>query len=104
MSEPRLIEAASRAGERYGLLRYEPYLELVVDRPKARFSTWYEMFPRSQGTDPNKPATFRQAERRLPGLVDMGFDVVYLPPIHPIGVTNRKGPNNSLGGTRQRAR
>jgi len=98
VEEPRVIEAAERVGERYGLFRYEPYLELVVDRPKARFSTWYEMFPRSQGTDPKKPATFRQAERRLPGLADMGFDVVYLPPIHPIGVTNRKGPNNSLAG------
>ncbi len=99
VEEPRLIEAAARVGERHGMLRYEPYLELIVDRPKARFSAWYEMFPRSQGTDPKKPTTFRQAERRLPGIADMGFDVVYLPPIHPIGVTNRKGPNNSLNGS-----
>ena len=99
IEEPGVIEAAERAGERYGLLRYEPYLEVIVDRPKARFSTWYEMFPRSQTTDPNKPATFREAERRLPAIADMGFDVIYLPPIHPIGVTNRKGPNNALNGS-----
>src|SRR5579872_4171831 len=98
VEEPRVVEAAERAGERFGLARYEPYLELTVDRPKARFSTWYEMFPRSQTTDPNKPATFRDAERRLPAISDMGFDVVYLPPIHPIGKTNRNGPNNSLNG------
>jgi starch synthase (maltosyl-transferring) len=98
VEEPRLVEAAERAAERYGLARYEPYLELIVDRPKARFSTWYEMFPRSQTTDPGKPATFRDAERRLPAIADMGFDVVYLPPIHPIGKTNRKGPNNLLNG------
>ncbi len=96
IDEPRLIETAERVGERDGLVRYENYLELVADRPKARFSTWYEMFPRSQTTDPNRPATFRDAERRLSAIADMGFDVVYLPPIHPIGVTNRKGPNNTL--------
>jgi starch synthase (maltosyl-transferring) len=99
VEEPRLVEAAERAAERFGLARYEPYLEVIVDRPKARFSTWYEIFPRSQGSDPNKPATFREAERRLSAVADMGFDVVYLPPIHPIGVTNRKGPNNSLNGS-----
>ena len=99
LSEPRLLEVAERAAERYGLARHEPYLEVIVDRAKARFSTWYEMFPRSQGTDPSKPTTFREAERRLPGISDLGFDVVYLPPIHPIGVTNRKGPNNSLSGS-----
>jgi starch synthase (maltosyl-transferring) len=98
VEEPDFVEAATRAGERQGLARHEPYLELIVDRPKARFSTWYEMFPRSQGVDPNKPTTLREAERRLPALADMGFDVVYLPPVHPIGVTNRKGPNNSLNG------
>ncbi len=99
VEEPRLIEVAERVGERHGMLRYEPYFELIVDRPKARFSAWYEMFPRSQGTDPKRPTTFREAERRLSGIADMGFDVVYLPPIHPIGVTNRKGPNNSLNGS-----
>jgi starch synthase (maltosyl-transferring) len=98
VEEPALVEVAERVGERAGLVRFEPLLEVTVDRPKARFSAWYEMFPRSQGTDPAKSATFRDAERRLPAIADMGFDVVYLPPIHPIGITNRKGPNNALNG------
>jgi starch synthase (maltosyl-transferring) len=76
--------------------RYRHSLELIVDRPAARFGGWYEIFPRSQGTDPTRSATFREAETRLPAIADMGFDVVYLTPIHPIGLTNRKGPNNTL--------
>ncbi len=73
-------------------------LPLVVDRERARFGAWYELFPRSQGPDPGKPVatTFAEAEWRLPGIAAMGFDVVYLPPIHPIGRTNRKGRNNTL--------
>jgi len=71
-------------------------LQISVDRPCALYSTWYEMFPRSQGRELGKPATLRQAAERLPALRAMGFDVVYLPPIHPIGLTHRKGPNNSL--------
>jgi len=97
-NETEIAAAAERAGERYGLTRFEPLLELVVDREKARFGTWYEMFVRSQGVEPGKPGTFRDAERRLPELRDLGFDVVYLPPIHPIGHTNRKGPGNALNG------
>ncbi len=75
-----------------------PELPLVVDRERARFGAWYELFPRSQGRDPKKPkaTTFAEAEWRLPDIAAMGFDVVYLPPIHPIGRTNRKGRNNSL--------
>jgi len=69
---------------------------IVVDRPAAQFAAWYEMFPRSQGTKKGEHATFRNAERSLPRLADLGFDVVYLPPIHPIGHTLRKGRNNSL--------
>jgi starch synthase (maltosyl-transferring) len=98
VSETSISVAAERVGERSGLTRFEPLLELVVDREKARFGTWYEMFVRSQGTDPGKPGTFRDAERRLPELRDLGFDVVYLAPIHPIGHTNRKGPGNALNG------
>ena len=73
-------------------------LPLVVDRELARFGAWYELFPRSQGRDPKRPkaTTFAQAEWRIPQIAAMGFDVVYLPPIHPIGRTNRKGPNNTL--------
>jgi starch synthase (maltosyl-transferring) len=73
-------------------------LPLVVDRERARFGAWYELFPRSQGRDPKQPkaTTFREAEWRLPDIRAMGFDVVYVPPIHPIGRTNRKGRNNTL--------
>jgi starch synthase (maltosyl-transferring) len=76
--------------------RYGKVLEVVVDRPRAEFAAWYEMWPRSQGTAPGKSATFTDMERRLDEINRMGFDVVYLTPIHPIGHTNRKGPNNSL--------
>ncbi len=71
-------------------------LEVVVDRERARFAAWYEMFPRSQGTDPSRGATFKEAAARLKDVAAMGFDVVYLPPIHPIGHTGRKGRNNTL--------
>jgi starch synthase (maltosyl-transferring) len=98
VSSPEIVEIAARIGARSGAVHYQPWLELIVDRPKARFSAWYEMFVRSQGSEPGKPATLRQAEARLPAIRDMGFDVVYLTPIHPIGVTNRKGPNNVVAG------
>src|SRR5690606_9092478 len=71
-------------------------LPLVVDRERARFGAWYELFVRSQGAEPGRPATLREAERRLPDIHQMGFDVLYLTPIHPIGRTNRKGRNNAL--------
>ena len=70
-------------------------LEAVVDRERARFSTWYEMFPRSASPVPGRHATFQEAAQRLPYIAGMGFDVLYLPPIHPIGTTHRKGKNNS---------
>ena len=69
---------------------------VIVDRERARFSTWYEMFPRSAGPDPTRSATFREAAARLPAIADLGFDVLYLPPIHPIGRAHRKGRGNSL--------
>ena len=71
-------------------------LELVADRQRAQFSSWYELFPRSAAGEPNGHGTFRDVEARLPYVSRMGFDVLYLPPIHPIGRANRKGPNNSL--------
>ena len=98
LSDERLAEVALRVSDRFGDARSEPLLELVVDRPKARFSTWYEFFVRSQSNDPERVGTFRDAEDRLPYLRDLGFDVLYLPPIHPIGRTNRKGPGNSING------
>jgi starch synthase (maltosyl-transferring) len=69
---------------------------LWIDRERAGFSAWYEMFPRSEGATAKKSGTFKTAARRLPAIAAMGFDIVYLPPIHPIGVSFRKGPNNSL--------
>ncbi|MWA15845.1 alpha-1,4-glucan--maltose-1-phosphate maltosyltransferase [Streptomyces sp. BA2] len=76
-------------------------LPLLVERERALFASWYEFFPRSEGAivregAPPKSGTFRTAAERLPAIAAMGFDVVYLPPIHPIGTTFRKGPNNSL--------
>jgi starch synthase (maltosyl-transferring) len=73
---------------------YDKELAVCVDRPQAIFSTWYELFPRSCGK-PGEHGTFRDCERLLPDIAGMGFDVLYLPPIHPIGLTNRKGRNNS---------
>lgn len=74
---------------------YEKHLLVEVDREKARFSSWYEMFPRSCTSDPERHGTFEDCIKRLPYVAEMGFDVLYLPPIHPIGRKNRKGKNNN---------
>ncbi|MDX3119651.1 alpha-1,4-glucan--maltose-1-phosphate maltosyltransferase [Streptomyces scabiei] len=71
-------------------------LPLLVERERALYGSWYEFFPRSEGTPERPHGTFRTAARRLPAIARMGFDVVYLPPIHPIGTTFRKGRNNTL--------
>ncbi|WP_328557394.1 alpha-1,4-glucan--maltose-1-phosphate maltosyltransferase [Streptomyces sp. NBC_00358] len=73
-------------------------LPLLVERERALFGSWYEFFPRSEngGLGPSAHGTFRTAAERLPAIAEMGFDVVYLPPIHPIGTTFRKGPDNTL--------
>jgi starch synthase (maltosyl-transferring) len=71
-------------------------LRIKVDRPLARAGAWYEMFPRAAGPDPTRSATFAEAAERVPAIAAMGFDVLYLPPIHPIGTTNRKGRGNAL--------
>jgi starch synthase (maltosyl-transferring) len=76
--------------------RYPRVLRVIVERERARFGAWYEMFPRSAGTDASRSATFREAEARLPYVASMGFDVLYLPPVHPIGRSFRKGRNNAL--------
>lgn len=74
-----------------------PHLLSVWSEPvKAQYSTWYEFFPRSCVGDNMEHGTFAECEKRLPYIANMGFDVVYLPPIHPIGLTNRKGSNNTL--------
>ena len=74
---------------------YEPELSILVDREQARFSAWYEMFQRSQGTVEGKGATFADCTKRLPYIKDLGFDVVYMVPHHPIGEVNRKGKDNN---------
>jgi starch synthase (maltosyl-transferring) len=86
---------ASRA-DRSLATRPEPALEVLVERERARVGAWYEMFPRSAGTDPARSATFDEAALKLHYVASLGFDVLYLPPIHPIGRAFRKGPNNSL--------
>ena len=75
---------------------YDQELVVRVDRPRARFSSWYEMFPRSCTTNAARPGTLRDCAGQLEYVAEMGFDVLYLPPIHPIGVTERKGKNNSM--------
>src|SRR5207302_5964173 len=91
-----LGEILDRWPDRSDTTRYRCTLDLIVDRPAARFAAWYEIFPRSQGTDPTRSATFREAEARLADIAAMGFDTLYMPQIHPIGTTKRKGPNNAL--------
>ncbi len=101
--EERLRVAASaevgelmlRHPDRSRASRYPTELRVVVDRERARFGAWYEFFPRSCTRDPSVHGTFRSSMKMLEYVADMGFDVVYLPPIHPIGHTHRKGPNNT---------
>ena len=81
--------------EREDAVTVDPQLRIFACRERARFSTWYELFPRSEGDDPKKGGTLRDAEQRLPKLRQMGFDVIYLTPVHPIGTTNRKGKNDA---------
>ncbi len=87
------------AGIRTNLTGYDKELTVWVDRRQAALSAWYEMFPRSQSGDAHRHGTFDDVITRLPYVRDLGFDVLYLPPIHPIGKTNRKGRNNSLTPT-----
>src|SRR5919106_908767 len=82
--------------DRSGAVLYDKELTVSVDRAKARFSAWYEMFPRSCASNPGAHGTFRDCEQRLSYIAGMGFDVLYLPPIHPIGRSFRKGKNNDL--------
>ncbi len=91
-----LLNAVQRYPERHLVTQHEKRLAVVVDREKARFSTWYEVFPRSCSPESGRHGTLRDCEAKLPYIASMGFDVVYLPPIHPIGHTFRKGKNNSV--------
>ncbi len=92
---PELADLMYRYEERLYGTTFAPFLPLVVDRERARFSAWYEMFPRSAAPEPGRHGTFADVEARLPYVEAMGFDVLYLPPIHPIGWQFRKGKNNT---------
>ena len=90
-----VIDLMDRYPDRSEAVTYPRELQMLVDPERARFSAWYELFPRSAG-EPDRHGTFRDVEKRLPYIAGMGFDVLYLPPIHPIGRTNRKGANNVI--------
>ena len=81
------------------VLRHEPALGVEVERERARFSAWYELFPRSTATTSGVHGTFADCEARLPYIAALNFDVLYLPPIHPIGATERMGANNRARAT-----
>jgi starch synthase (maltosyl-transferring) len=85
-----------RHADRRFATRYARELRVTVDRERARFSTWYELFPRSCSPEPGRHGTLRDVQAMLPDIAAMGFDVLYLPPIHPIGRTFRKGRNNAV--------
>ncbi len=94
--DEHLRSTVDRYPDRESSTTYHLILPVWVDRPKARFSSWYEMFPRSASPEPEKHGTFRDVIDRLPYVAELGFDVLYLPPIHPIGKSFRKGQNNTL--------
>jgi starch synthase (maltosyl-transferring) len=92
---PALAELMRRAAARDFAVELPTPLAVTVDRARAGFSAWYELFPRSAGAIEGRHGTFADVEARLPYIASMGFDVLYLPPIHPIGRAHRKGPNNA---------
>ena len=94
-AEPELAALMARHLDRSEATWAERELEVIVDPERARFAAWYEFFPRS-GTAPDRSATFKEAEAQLARAAAMGFDVAYLPPIHPIGRAHRKGRDNAL--------
>jgi starch synthase (maltosyl-transferring) len=94
-TDPQLYETAQRYPDKRFATESDREVFLVVDPQHARFSAWYEFFPRSTSPEPGKHGTFADCEARLPYVAEMGFQVVYMPPIHPIGRLFRKGPNNN---------
>jgi starch synthase (maltosyl-transferring) len=92
---PELARLMAAHASRGYVTTYEKELEVVVDRERARFGAWYELFPRSCASEPGKHGTFKDVEARLPYVASMGFDILYMPPIHPIGTSFRKGKNNT---------
>jgi starch synthase (maltosyl-transferring) len=97
--DDELAALMERYLERRWATTYDKELRVTVERVKARSSSWYEIFPRSCAREPGVHGTLRDCERRLPYIAEMGFDVLYLPPIHPIGCSYRKGPNNILSAS-----
>ena len=94
-TDPMLHELVLRFPDKRFATELSPELTIVVDPARARFSSWYEFFPRSTAEKPGAHGTFADCEKRLPYIAEMGFNVVYMPPIHPIGRMFRKGPNNN---------
>jgi starch synthase (maltosyl-transferring) len=94
--DPALTGMMARYPDRRHAFSYDRVLVVIVDPERARFGSWYEVFPRSCAGEPSRHGTLMDCAGRLPYIASMGFDVVYLPPIHPIGKSFRKGPNNSL--------
>ena len=94
--DPELVAMMDTYPDRSRGFTHEPPLRVIVERERARLGAWYELFPRSTSPVPGRHGTFQTTEARLPYVANMGFDVVYLPPIHPIGRAFRKGPNNTL--------
>ncbi len=94
IEDQELAGLMSRARPVDALVTHSRDLRVIVDLPRASFSAWYELFPRSAAGE-NRHGTLKDVEARLPYVASMGFDVLYLPPIHPIGRSHRKGPNNA---------
>jgi starch synthase (maltosyl-transferring) len=95
-TDPALNDVVVRYPDRRFATEAERELVIIVDPVRARFSSWYELFPRSTSPEPGRHGTLADCEARLPYIAEMGFDVVYLPPVHPIGIKFRKGKNNSV--------
>jgi starch synthase (maltosyl-transferring) len=97
--EDDLLALMWRHAERKFVTRHPREVVIEVDRRRAAYSTWYELFPRSASSEAGRHGTFRDVEQQIPRIARLGFDVLYLPPIHPIGWTHRKGRNNAVEGT-----
>jgi starch synthase (maltosyl-transferring) len=97
MLDEEMLDLITRHPDVEDLTEYEHVLPVQVDRVRARFAAWYEIFPRSMSDDPNRHGTWDDVIPKMPYVREMGFDVLYFPPIHPIGLAHRKGKNNTLG-------
>ncbi len=94
--DEEMAAIAARHPDRSLEARWPLEMPLTVERERARYSTWYELFPRSAAAEPGRHGTFKDVEQRLPYVAELGFDVLYLPPIHPVGRERRKGKNNAV--------